>query len=93
MVKNLPASAASVRDGDSVPGSGRYPGERNGGPLQNSMMNVKQESEKVGLKLNVQKIKIMASGSITTQQIDGENLETVISWLQSPSAVILEPKK
>ena len=103
-------------------------------------MKLKEESEKVGLKLNIQKTKIMASGPITSWQIDGETVETVtdfilwgskitadgdfsreikrhfllgrkvmtnlesitflprrkcllISWLQSPSAVILEPPK
>ena len=40
-------------------------------------MKVKEESEKVGLKLNIQKTKIMASGPITSQQIDGETVETV----------------
>ena len=40
-------------------------------------MKVKEESEKVGLKLNIQKTKIMASGSITSWEIDGETLETV----------------
>ena len=40
-------------------------------------MKVKEESEKVGLKLNIQKTKIMASGSITSMQIDGETVETV----------------
>ena len=39
-------------------------------------MNRKEESEKVGLKLNIQKIKIMASGPITSQQIDGDAVET-----------------
>ena len=42
-------------------------------------MKVKEESEKVGLKLNIQKTKIMASGPITSWQIDGETLETVTS--------------
>ena len=41
------------------------------------MMKVKEESEKVGLKLNIQKTKIMASGPITSWQIDGETMETV----------------
>ena len=41
------------------------------------MMKVKEESEKVGLKLNIQKTKIMASGPITSWQIDGETVETV----------------
>ena len=40
-------------------------------------MKVKEESEKVGLKLNIQKTKIVASGSITSWQIDGETMETV----------------
>ena len=86
-------------------------------------MKVKEESEKVGLKLNIQKTKIMASGPITSCQIDRETMETMtdfcgkvmsllfnmlsrlvitflprskhllISWLQSPFAVILEPKQ
>ena len=45
--------------------------------LKSLMMKVKEESEKVGLKLNIQKTKIMASGSITSWQIDGETMETV----------------
>ena len=45
--------------------------------LKNLLMKVKEESEKTGLKLNIQKMKIMASGSITSWQIDGETLETV----------------
>ena len=44
-------------------------------------MNVKEESEKVGLKLNVQKIKIMASSPITSWQINGETMETVIEFI------------
>ena len=43
------------------------------------MIKVKEESEKVGLKLNVQKTKIMASGPITSWQIDGETVETVLT--------------
>ena len=53
------------------------------GELQSLLMKVKEESEKVGLKLNIQKTKIMASGSITSWQTDGETMETVtdyISW-------------
>ena len=107
--------------------------------LKSLLMKVKEESEKVGLKLNIQKTRIMASGPITSWQIDGETVETVtdfslevapkslqmvtaamklkdslkksydqsrqyrryfspkecllISWLQSQSAVILEPRK
>ena len=45
--------------------------------LKNLLMKVKEESEKVGLKLNIQKTKIIASGSITSWQIDGETMETV----------------
>ena len=45
--------------------------------LKSLLMKVKMESEKVGLKLNIQKTKIMASGSITSWQIDGEIMETV----------------
>ena len=44
--------------------------------LNSLLMKVKEESEKVGLKLNIQKTKIMASGSITSWQIDGETVET-----------------
>ena len=44
-------------------------------------MNVKGESEKVGLKLNIQKIKIMASGPITSWEIDGETMETVADFI------------
>ena len=43
-------------------------------------MNVKEESEKAGLKLNIQKCKIMASGPITSWQIDGEPVETVTDY-------------
>ena len=45
--------------------------------LNRLLMKVKEESEKVGLKLNIQKTKIMASGPITSWQIDGETMETV----------------
>ena len=45
--------------------------------IKSLLMNVKEESEKVGLKLNIQKTKIMASGLITSCQIDGETVETV----------------
>ena len=44
-------------------------------------MKVKEESEKVGLKLNIQKMKIMASGPITSWQIDGETVETVLDFI------------
>ena len=45
--------------------------------LKSLLMKVKEESENVGLKLNIQKMKIMASGPITSWQIDGETMETV----------------
>ena len=45
--------------------------------LKSLLMTVKEESEKVGLKLNIQKTKIMASGPITSWQIEGETMETV----------------
>ena len=49
--------------------------------LKSLLMKVKEESEKVGLKLNIQKTKIMASGSITSWQIDGETVETVRDFI------------
>ena len=49
--------------------------------LKNLLMKLKEESEKVGLKLNVQRTKIMASGSITSWQIDGETMETVRDFI------------
>ena len=48
--------------------------------LMSLLMKVKEESEKVGLKLNIQKTKIMASGPITSWQIDGETMETVTDY-------------
>ena len=49
--------------------------------LKSLLMKVKEESEKVGLKLNIQKIKVMASGPITSWQIDGETMETVTDFI------------
>ena len=49
--------------------------------LKSLLMKVKEESEKVGLKLNIQKMKIMASGLITSWQIDGETVETVSNFI------------
>ena len=49
--------------------------------LKSLLMKVKEESEKVGLKLNIQKTKIMASGPITSGQIDGEIVETVSDFI------------
>ena len=58
-------------------------------------MNVKEESEKVGLKLNIQKTKIMASGPITLWQIDGETVETVsdFSFGDSESLMVIAAMK
>ena len=49
--------------------------------LKSLLMKVKEEGEKVGLKLNIQKTKIMASGSITSWQIDGETIETMKDFI------------
>ena len=49
--------------------------------LKSLLMNVKEECEKAGLKLNIQKTNIMASGSITSWQIDGETMETVTEFI------------
>ena len=49
--------------------------------LKSLLMKVKEESEKVGLKLNIQKTKIMASGPITSWEIDGETVETVTDFI------------
>ena len=49
--------------------------------LESLLMKVKEESEKVGLKLNIQKTKIMASSPITSWQIDGETMETVTEFI------------
>ena len=49
--------------------------------LKSLLMKVKEESEKVGLKINIQKTKIMASGPITSWQIDGETMETVVDFI------------
>ena len=49
--------------------------------LKSLLMNVKEESEKAGLKLNIQRTKIMASGPITSWQIDGETMETVTDFI------------
>ena len=55
--------------------------------LKNLLMKVKEESEKVGLKLNIQKTKIMASGPITLWQIDGETVETVADFIFGSSKI------
>ena len=55
--------------------------------LKSLLMKVKEESEKVGLKLNIQKTKIMASGHITSWQIDGETMETVTDFIFGGSKI------
>ena len=56
-------------------------------------MKVKEESEKVGLKLNIQKTKIMASGPITSQQIYGEIMETVSFWAPKSLQMVIAAMK
>ena len=58
--------------------------------LKSLLMKVKEESEKVGLELNTQKTKIMASGPITSWQIDGETLETVADFIFGGSKITAE---
>ena len=55
--------------------------------LKSLLMKVKEESEKVGLKLNIQKIKIMASGPITSWEVDGETVETVRDFIFGGSKI------
>ena len=55
--------------------------------LQSLVMKVKEESEKVVLKLNIQKTKIMASGPVTSWQIDGETVETVADFILGGSKI------
>ena len=55
--------------------------------LKNLLMKVKEKSEKAGLKLNIQKTKVMASGPITSWQIDGETMETVTDFILGGSKI------
>ena len=55
--------------------------------LKSLLMNVKEESEKVGLKINIQKMKVMASGPITSWNIDGETVETVSDFILGGSKI------
>ena len=54
--------------------------------LKSLLMKVKEESKKAGLKLSIQKIKIMASSPITSWQIDGETMETVTEFISAPKS-------
>ena len=56
-------------------------------------MKVKEESEKVGLKLNIQKTKIMASGPITSWEIDGETVQTLFFWAPKPLQMVTTAMK
>ena len=58
--------------------------------LKSFLMKVKEESEKVGLKLNIQKNKIMASGPVTSWQIDGETMETVTDFIFLGSKITVD---
>ena len=58
--------------------------------LKSLLMKVKEESEKAGLKLNIQRTKIMASGSITSWQIDGETVETVADFIFLGSKITVD---
>ena len=58
--------------------------------LKSLLMKVKEESEKLGLKLNIQKTKIMASGPITSWEIDGETVETVSDFIFGGSKITAE---
>ena len=62
--------------------------------LKSFLMKVKEESEKVGLKLNIQKTKIMASGPITSWEIDGETVEecqTLFFWAPKSLQMVMQP--
>ena len=61
--------------------------------LKSLSMKVKEESEKVGLKLNIQKTKVMASGPITSWQIDGEALRDFIFWAPKSLQMVTEAMK
>ena len=64
--------------------------------LKSLLMKVKKETEKAGLKLNIQKTKIRASGPNTSQQIDGETMETVrdfVSWAAKSLQIVTEAMK
>ena len=73
----------------------RYAGDtilmaESGEELKSLLMKLKEESENVGLKLNVQKTKIMASGPITSWEIDGETVETVSDFILGGSKITAE---
>ena len=61
--------------------------------LKSLLMKVKEESEKVGLKLNIQKTKIMATGSITSWEIDGETVSDFIFWAPKSLQMVIAAMK
>ena len=61
--------------------------------LKGILMNVKEESEKVGLKFNIQKTKIMASGPITSWQIDGKQCQTLFFWAPKSLQMVIAAMK
>ncbi|XDA72153.1 hypothetical protein R6Z07F_002442 [Ovis aries] len=61
--------------------------------LKSLLMKVKEESEKVGLKLNIQKTKIMASGPITSWQLDREAVTDIIFWAPKSLQIVIAPMK
>ena len=61
--------------------------------LKSLLVKVKEESEKVGLKLNIQKTKIMASGPVTSWQIDGETVADFIFWAPKSLQMVIEAMK
>ena len=85
-VKIVSRSTKNLRYADDVTLMTESEGERN-----SLLIKVKEESEKSGLKLNIQKTKIMASGCITSWQIEGEKLETVIG-LRNHCGCCLQPR-
>ena len=74
-IKIAGRNISNLRYADDTILNGRKP------RLKSLLMKVKEESEKVGLKLNIQKTKIMASGPITSWEIDGETVETVTDFI------------
>ena len=87
MVKNLPANAGDARDvgsrllGEISLTSNMQMTPRLWQKAKSLLMKLKEESEKTGVKLNIQKTKIMTSGPITSLQIDGETVETVTDFI------------
>ena len=61
--------------------------------IKSLLMKVKEESEKVGLRLNIQKTKIMASGPVTSWQIDVETVETMIFWAPKSLQMVIAAMK